>query len=115
LGGSWTSQRGDEWWYSGSRVEARGEGNAVPPAFQIGQVTFRGVPTSAALHDLIWATAQRFPGEQVRLALSRELSPLLDELAQAGLVEWATVANPSSREARFTRIDPPVRQQARPR
>jgi hypothetical protein len=109
LGGVWTSHRGDEWWYSGSLVEARGEGNAVPPAFKIGQVTFLGVPTSAALHELVWATAQRFSGEQVRLILSRELGPLLDELAQAGVVEWTTVAHPLSREARFTRIDPPAR------
>jgi hypothetical protein len=109
LSGSWTSQRGDDWWYAGPAVEARGGFNAAPPAFQIGEVTFRGVPSSAALHEFVWATAQQFPREQVRLVVSRELDPLLNELARAGVVEWTTLAHPLSLEARFTRIDPPAR------
>src|SRR5688572_5841786 len=61
LSGGWTTHRGDGWWFSDSRVEARGEFNRSPAALQICAVTFRGTPTSEALHDLLWASAQQFP------------------------------------------------------
>jgi hypothetical protein len=113
LSGSWSSQRGDGWWFSSPQVEAHGEFNRSPPALQIGDVTFRGTPTGKILHELLWTSAQQFPGEQVRMILSGELHPLLSLLGQAGCVEWTTVKHPLSEEARFTRIDPPSRQGAR--
>jgi hypothetical protein len=104
---TWTTHRGDGWWYSGSQLEAQGEFNRSPAALWIGDVKFRGTPTSQALHELLWASAQRFPGEQVRLIVSRELRPLLELLGQSGCAEWVTVKHPLSEEARFTRIDSP--------
>ena len=99
----WETQRGDEWWYTDSSLEAGATFNTVPPALVIEGLHTLGPSLNAGrLYSFLWQSHLQFPDVQIRLVLSDFTRPLVEALVKSEYVRCELVKNPYSVEARFT-------------
>ena len=107
----WHTHVGDDWFLDTPHFQAEGSLNpAYPRRFNIDSVTPKagaGALTAGMLHDVLWCTRQQFAEDQVLLELVRETQPLVELLADRGLVKWELVTQPYSRQARLVEVLPP--------
>lgn len=106
--GRWTTQKGDEWWYSDRLIEAEAGYNQCPEALVVGDLKTRGQSlTDAMLHSFLWTTMQQLKGAQVWLLLTSTMRTRIEALGSSGAIAWEIIDNPLSKLARVTFVSKP--------
>lgn len=101
----WETHRGDEWWFTSFWCEAEGAFGAN--SFSILKIEGKGGALSERhFHELLWLTYQQFKEAKVICDLNNQTKPLIESLAQKGLIDWELLQNPYDQDAILKRVEP---------
>ena len=100
--GRWETNRGDEWWYTDSFIEADAMFNVAPPALVIVALKSLGPSLSAdRFYSFLRHSQSQFPDAQIRIVLGSSTRSLVETLSSSGRIQRELVKNPYSVEARI--------------